>query len=263
MFLVLFIVLILGFHGRASKITGHGSTFADYGGEAHYKCKLEDPKDVLQVTWQRLYKDNSIENLATYSKRFGEQVNDPYKGKIAFTETSLQFSSITVRNVTWEDEGCYLCSFNAYPGGSKRHKTCLKVEGVSNVQTLVHKPHGGSENTAIFSCSVTGKPAPEIKWDYSAPVTVLEQSQTSAVGNEDLTITSYSNLTLQLSPNWEGKIDCVINSKKGERRESVVRYEKKKDDIEKERTASSTNIIIISTTTTALLFFASQLLFFG
>ncbi|KAK7893282.1 hypothetical protein WMY93_022434 [Mugilogobius chulae] len=159
-------ILFLAFKALDSQITGHGSTSADYGGEAHFKCKLDNSQDVLQVTWQRLYKDNPVENLATYSKRFGEQVNDPYKDKIQITEASLQSSSITVRNLTWADESCYVCSFNAYPSGSKGHQTCLKVQGVSNVKTQLYAYEPENEEV-IFSCSATGKPAPKIKWDYS------------------------------------------------------------------------------------------------
>lgn len=86
---------------------------------------------MLQVTWQRLFSDESIENLATYSKKFGQQVNEPYKGKVIFTEASLSSTSITLTNVTWGDESCYICSFNVYPDGSKRRQTCLTVEGKS------------------------------------------------------------------------------------------------------------------------------------
>lgn len=103
----------------------------------HSLVCLYHSADVLQVTWQRLYEDNSIENLATYSKRFGEQVNDPYQERIIFTEASLHSTSITVRNLTWADESCYVCSFNAYPEGSKRHQTCLKVQG--RITTLLFR----------------------------------------------------------------------------------------------------------------------------
>uniref|UniRef100_A0A4W5PCC1 Immunoglobulin V-set domain-containing protein n=1 Tax=Hucho hucho TaxID=62062 RepID=A0A4W5PCC1_9TELE len=84
-----------------------------------------DPTGVLQVTWQRLFKDDSVENLATYSKRFGAQIIDPHRGKVVFTEASLNSTSITVKNVTWADEACYICSFNVYPSGSIRKQTCL------------------------------------------------------------------------------------------------------------------------------------------
>uniref|UniRef100_A0A3Q3JQN0 Immunoglobulin V-set domain-containing protein n=1 Tax=Monopterus albus TaxID=43700 RepID=A0A3Q3JQN0_MONAL len=85
------------------------------------------PTGVLQVTWQRLFKDQSIENMATYSERFGQQINGPFLGKVIFTEASLNSTAITLKNVTWEDESCYICSFNVYPDGSKRKQACLTV----------------------------------------------------------------------------------------------------------------------------------------
>lgn len=209
-----------------SQIKGYGNTSADYGGEAFYNCKLDDPKDVLQVTWQRLYEDNSIENLATYSKRFGEQVNDPYQGKILFTEASLHSTSITVRNLTWADESCYVCSFNAYPGGSKRHQTCLKVQGVSEVKTHVYTPVAEPINKdikVIFSCTATGKPAPRIQWEHSHYAGDVEPSESSVLNNDDHTLTISRNITLQLPPDRDGHVDCVINpGKRGEKRENII-----------------------------------------
>lgn len=84
---------------------------------------------VLQVTWQRGLKPESLENLATYSNRFGKQVNEPFNEKVSFRESSLNTSSIILKNITWEDENCYVCSFNAYPDGSKRKQMCLTVTG--------------------------------------------------------------------------------------------------------------------------------------
>ncbi|XP_033837698.2 uncharacterized protein LOC117384516 [Periophthalmus magnuspinnatus] len=226
MWFSLLITMYLAFKASASQIIGHGNTSADYGGEAHYTCKLDDLKDVLQVTWQRLYADNSIENLATYSKRFGEQVNNPYKGKILFTQASLRSSSITVANLTWADESCYVCLFNAYPSGSKLHQTCLKVQGVSDVKTQVHELSGESENKdshVVFSCSATGKPAPKIQWEYSQDVTVVAKSQTLVLTNDDQSLTSSRNLTLQLYPDWSGDVHCLINpGTRGERKQSIT-----------------------------------------
>lgn len=84
---------------------------------------------MAQVTWQKLFKNNAVQNLATYSKRFGEQVNVPFREKISFKKATLNLSSITLKNVTWEDEGCYICSFNVFPDGSKRKQACLEVQG--------------------------------------------------------------------------------------------------------------------------------------
>lgn len=84
---------------------------------------------MAQVTWQKLSKNNAVQNLASYSERFGEQVNGPFQGKISFGKATLSLSSITLKNVTWEDEGCYICSFNVFPDGSKRKQACLEVQG--------------------------------------------------------------------------------------------------------------------------------------
>ncbi|XP_070787058.1 OX-2 membrane glycoprotein-like [Enoplosus armatus] len=208
-----------------SRVSGYGNTTADYGGDAHYSCAVADATGVLQVTWQRLFKDESIENLATYSKRFGLQVNEPYRGKVIFTEASLSSSSITLTNVTWEDESCYICSFNVYPGGSKRKQTCLTVQGISEVKTDVQattRAHEEENVEVVFGCSATGKPAPTIKWTSSHDATRLEPPKTITATNSDHTFTSSSNITLQVPPGWNGHMDCLLNNGvAGQRQERI------------------------------------------
>uniref|UniRef100_A0A8C6UEQ1 Ig-like domain-containing protein n=1 Tax=Neogobius melanostomus TaxID=47308 RepID=A0A8C6UEQ1_9GOBI len=153
--------------------------------------------------------------MATYNKRFGEQVNNPYVGKIVFTEASLRSTSITVKNLTWTDESCYVCSFNAYPQGSKRHQTCLKVNNTFLFSL-------GKNMKVIFSCTATGKPAPKIQWEYHH-ASVVEQSETPVLTNDDHTLTSSRNITLQASLDWDGHVDCVINpGTRGEKRETII-----------------------------------------
>ncbi|GAA6227617.1 OX-2 membrane glycoprotein-like [Lates japonicus] len=209
------------FKAAASQISGYGNETADYGGDAHYGCAVANPTGVLQVTWQRLFKDESIENLATYSKRFGHQVNDPYRGKVIFTEASLSSTSITLRNVSWQDESCYICSFNVYPDGSKRRQTCLRVQGISAVDTRsVRREEGARE--VVFSCSATGKPAPTIEWDIPPDAKRLDQTQTTTVSNSDETFTSSQNITLQIPTGWDGHVDCLLNNgMRGQRRETI------------------------------------------
>ncbi|KAG8004564.1 OX-2 membrane glycoprotein, partial [Nibea albiflora] len=193
-------------------ITGYGNTTAAYGRDAHYRCTVANPAGVLQVTWQRLFKDESIENLATYSKRFGAQVNEPYKEKVIFEEATLSSTSIILKNVTWEDDSCYICSFNVYPDGSKRKQTCLTVQGISEVNTGVHAPSSQDDiKEVVFSCSATGKPAPTIHWSYPPDTSSLDQTQTTTITNSDHTFTSSSNITLQVPQGWSGHVDCHLN----------------------------------------------------
>uniref|UniRef100_A0A7N6F953 Ig-like domain-containing protein n=1 Tax=Anabas testudineus TaxID=64144 RepID=A0A7N6F953_ANATE len=202
------------FVAAAAHISAYGNTTAAFGGDAHYRCVMDKPEGVQQVTWQRLFGDSSIENLATYSKRFGIQINSPYHGKVTLTEPSLSSTSITLKNVTWKDESCYICSFNVYPNGSTRKQTCITVQGISEVYTQSSTTIKGDEKKdrdVVFSCSATGKPAPTIEWDFSTTATKLSQTQTTTVKNSDHTFTSSCNITLKIPPRWTGHVDCVLN----------------------------------------------------
>ncbi|XP_030011765.1 OX-2 membrane glycoprotein-like [Sphaeramia orbicularis] len=225
MWLTVIFTLLL-FKASAARISGGGSETAVYGGEANYRCTLDNPTGVLQVTWQRLFKgDDSIENMATYSNRFGQQVNEPYKGKVVFTEASLSSTSITVKNLTWADESCYICSFNAYPEGSKSWPTCLTVQGISEVKTQAREEDPG----VVFSCSATGKPAPTIDWDISAGAVTINQSETSVLKNSDRTLTSSRNITLRLPPEWNGHVDCVLNQDQRGRQQQRIPFTQTKE----------------------------------
>ncbi|XP_034720950.1 uncharacterized protein LOC117939605 [Etheostoma cragini] len=221
-----------------SQITGYGNTTADYGSDARYRCAVANHSGVRQVTWQRLFKDESIENLATYSKRFGQQVNEPYTKKVIFTEASLSSTSITLANVTWGDESCYICSFNVYPDGSQRKQTCLTVQGISVFKTEVQGPSREEDKEylkVVFRCSATGKPAPTIHWDFSPSATPADQPQTTSVRNSDQTFTSSSNITLQVPPNWKGNVYCLLNTGlTGQRRERIPFSLPKKKEEEEE-----------------------------
>uniref|UniRef100_A0A8C6UHP4 Ig-like domain-containing protein n=1 Tax=Neogobius melanostomus TaxID=47308 RepID=A0A8C6UHP4_9GOBI len=196
-------------HQTCLKVRGKRMTHNCYA-TVSLGVSLYDSADVLQVTWQ-----------PTYNQRFGEQVNNPYVGKIVFTEASLRSTSITVKNLTWTDESCYVCSFNAYPQGSKRHQTCLKVRVKTQVYAPIDDPK--EENMkVIFSCTATGKPAPKIQWEYHH-ASVVEQSETPVLTNDDHTLTSSRNITLQASLDWDGHVDCVINpGTRGEKRETII-----------------------------------------
>uniref|UniRef100_A0A3Q2PI37 OX-2 membrane glycoprotein-like n=1 Tax=Fundulus heteroclitus TaxID=8078 RepID=A0A3Q2PI37_FUNHE len=190
-----------------------------FGEEARFTCTLADPTGVLQVTWQRGLKPELLENLATYSKRFGEQINSPFAKKVSFNESSLSSSSIVLKNVTWEDENCYVCSFNAYPEGSKRKQICLKVEGI--VSTLVSTSNSTTKSgQKVLSCSATGKPAPTVDWDIPPNITRVLQP-TAEVSHSNGTFTSSSSITVD--KDWTGRVNCVLNKgKNGERREELI-----------------------------------------
>ena len=74
----------------------------------------------------------------------------------------------------------------------------------------------------VFSCSATGKPAPSIQWVVSLPATSSEETKTMTATNSDHTFTSSSNITLKVSADWKGDVDCLVNSgKRGQRLQRI------------------------------------------
>uniref|UniRef100_A0AAR2LI82 Immunoglobulin V-set domain-containing protein n=1 Tax=Pygocentrus nattereri TaxID=42514 RepID=A0AAR2LI82_PYGNA len=67
--------------------------------------------------------------MVTFSENFKQQVADAYLDKVEVTEATLSSSTIVMKNITFADEGCYICTFNVYPSGTERRKTCLTVQG--------------------------------------------------------------------------------------------------------------------------------------
>lgn len=93
------------------------------------------------------------------------------------------------------------------------------------MKTDVHVSSRGQEDEdwrVVFSCSATGKPAPTIQWIVSSPATSSEEAQTITIKNSDNTFTSSRNITLKVSADWSGHVDCLVNEgKRGERKERI------------------------------------------
>ncbi|KAJ8358452.1 hypothetical protein AAFF_G00438720 [Aldrovandia affinis] len=110
-------VLIVG-------ITTFGSFLTTRGHDATLSCEFTDHKKVLQVTWQKIT-SNSTVNVATYSERFGAKIMDPFRKHVQLRE-GLQKSSLLIRGVRRDHEACYRCLFNTYPDGAISSTACLK-----------------------------------------------------------------------------------------------------------------------------------------
>ncbi|XP_047432036.1 OX-2 membrane glycoprotein-like [Mugil cephalus] len=249
--MLLLLITVCLLKGVASQIIGGGNATAVYGGNAHYSCSLANPTGVLQVTWQRLFHDESVENIATYSKRFGQRVNEPFREKVNFTEASLSSTSITLNNVKWEDESCYICSFNVYPDGSKRKQTCLTVKGISKVNTSHTDPVELENNYQMvkFNCEATGKPAPTIQWNVTGGPGVTDQQEAPVAKerNSDGTFTSSGSVSLRVPAGWKGQVDCLLNSgMESQRRETVPFQRHGPEDEGQGPSKSGTAVVIIS-----------------
>lgn len=225
-----------------SDLIADGDNTAEFGSNATYSCTLTDPTGVLQVTWQRLHKDQSVETLATYSKRFGRQINEHYREKVFLNDESLTSTAITVVNVTWEDEACYVRSFNIYPSGSQRKQICVSVQGIASVEVKVQlntSTESEQGSKALVSCSANGKPAPVIQWIHPKANPVSEPEQTQSL-NSDQTVTTTSVISLRSAEHSGDYVECVVNTGRiGHRKKRVLLPAFRTDEKTVEQDASS------------------------
>ncbi|XP_016106152.1 OX-2 membrane glycoprotein [Sinocyclocheilus grahami] len=194
-----------------SDIVAQGDTAVEFGQDASFSCALSDASGVKQVTWQRVRDTEPVQTLATYSDLFKVHMDDQYVGKVNFTASSVDSTSIEIKNTTFEDEACYICSFKVYPLQPKRQTLCLTVKGISEITASVN-PAPSSDPDVVVSCSATGKPAPTILWKSAEKELNNFRSSNFTTLNKDSSTTITSNLTLPLSQ-FHGKyVECVAQS---------------------------------------------------
>ncbi|KAF3857256.1 hypothetical protein F7725_009115 [Dissostichus mawsoni] len=127
--------------GLSALVETQHTVMAAVGEESCLQCQLMQSKNVLQVTWQKILPIGE-DNIATYTRKFGQTVNAGFKGRVEFKTAGLQNCSINIMNVTDRDEGCYRCLFNTLP--EELHGPFLHVLD------------------SVVSCSATGRPAPTV-----------------------------------------------------------------------------------------------------
>ncbi|XP_038130420.1 OX-2 membrane glycoprotein-like [Cyprinodon tularosa] len=172
----------------AAVIQTQQTVLAAEGEDAPLSCQLLETKEVHQVTWQKVFGNKKI-NICSYSEYFGQTVNPGFEEKVQFTEAGLQKSSIVFRNVTEQDEGCYLCLFNTFPDGALTGTTCLKVYELHEPILDMRRSNVSAES--VVSCSATGRPAPTVT------LTVLQQNL--SFSHYDSSSVTHSNGTVTVT----------------------------------------------------------------
>ncbi|KAL4656581.1 hypothetical protein GN956_G3753 [Arapaima gigas] len=230
--LVLFVCCWQLYEALTTKIETQGSTEADFGEKVTFSCRLSESRGVRQVTWLRLRSSGSVDSLASYSPHHGAAVSEQFLGRVLLTEVTLHSTSITLQNVTLEDEGCYICTFNIYPGGSTRKQTCLTVWGITEVtrKRLLDGPAVDAGSEVLLTSS-----APLVRWGASEDSRAVVTETESNTTNHDGIATASSSLTPNLFESPRARADCVVGG--AGTRETVVR----RICLEEDRLASSTD----------------------
>ncbi|NXK51498.1 OX2G protein, partial [Chauna torquata] len=191
---------------------------AKVGDTVTLSCALTEPKEVLQVTWQK-DSEKPHNNIATYSTIKGLKIHEPYQDRMNFTSLVLNDTSITFWGVRMDDTGCYTCLFNVFPLGSFSGHTCLNVFGLN---ASVH--YNTSEGHLIAICNAVGLPEPTISWNTMFNYTPTQEkvrhtngvvSITSKLEIYDSRSISKQDLTCRVS-NKNEEMELPIKMKKEE-----------------------------------------------
>ncbi|XP_045554152.1 nectin-1-like isoform X1 [Salmo salar] len=192
---------------------------ATLGEDAHFSCRLMKPKNVLQVTWQKVT-PGATENVATYNKRFGPVVNPPFQRKVEFEDEGLQNYSIVIRGVSRGDESCYKCLFNAYPEGAISGRTCLQINELYGPSLLITQTNNSH---TTLSCSATGRPAPTVTRDHIENISLDKSTMADVThSNETVTVTITAMVAASSLPDKDTRVRCVASSRGAVKEVSMV-----------------------------------------
>ncbi|XP_009991633.1 PREDICTED: OX-2 membrane glycoprotein-like [Chaetura pelagica] len=145
--------------GKANVVPRAEHRSVKVGANVTLSCVLTEPKDVVQVTWQK-DTETSQNNIATYSNSGVLRIHEPYQDRMNFTSLVLNETNITFWDTRMDDSGCYTCLFNTFPLGSFSGRTCLSVFGLNaSVHYNISKGH------MIAICNAVGIPEPTVTWN--------------------------------------------------------------------------------------------------
>ncbi|XP_030013327.1 OX-2 membrane glycoprotein-like [Sphaeramia orbicularis] len=198
------VCLLLWFGAFIKGVNAEVQTIAvKVGGEAFLNCHLMKSEDVVQVTWQKISPEI---NLATNSKYFSPRVNPEFRHKVEFKDAGLQNSTIIIKNVNQQDEGCYNCLFNIQHQGAIICKTCLQIYELN--EPVLHVSKSSSTAEFIVSCSATGRPAPTVT--LSVQGQNFSHTSTVRVPNTNGTVTVNTTAVLSGLHRTSTRVRCSV-----------------------------------------------------
>ncbi|XP_072254456.1 nectin-4-like isoform X2 [Pyxicephalus adspersus] len=115
---------LLALVASGSQVKCGNSSLAVLGEDVTLTCEFQGDRDVPQVSWQKK-KGKVIEDMATYSKKYGTNISKPFEGHVSITNPSSRSSSIKISKLEKDDEACYVCLFHTFPNGIITGEVCL------------------------------------------------------------------------------------------------------------------------------------------
>ncbi|XP_040418208.1 CD226 antigen-like [Cygnus olor] len=236
------------FLGVKEAVKSESFIAAALGGEANIYCNFSLSLDVLQVTWQKR-NGSTFQNIATYSKTYGLRLIGSFQKKARFTRAALKASAITIQNLTFEDESCYRCIFNAFPDGSYSKDICLNIQTISEL-TVEFESHLATKDLLTAVCSATGKPAPNITWLIDEDL--YEPPKIHYIQNPNGTVTVANRCTFSAS--HLHNLSCLLDHPQGRKVKTFPGKRGKRKSI-------AIVVTFIGVISTVLIFFIIRLIY--
>uniref|UniRef100_UPI0037E83E73 OX-2 membrane glycoprotein-like n=1 Tax=Semicossyphus pulcher TaxID=241346 RepID=UPI0037E83E73 len=193
--------------GLTALIQTQRIVMAALGEEAQFSCRLMQTRDVHHVTWQKFSSDGE-KTFATDDKFFGQRVDPYFSGRVEFKDGGLQNTSIVIREVTEQDEGCYRCLFNTYPYVVLNGTTCLKLYELYGPVLRVRDSNSSEE--AVVSCSATGRPAPTVTFMVTQQDFYVLHNSSVIVTNTNGTVTVTRTAVLSRLHDNSAQVECAV-----------------------------------------------------
>ncbi|XP_035006196.2 poliovirus receptor-like [Hippoglossus stenolepis] len=175
------------------------------GEDALLSCQILQSENVVHVTWQKQTLDG---RKILFNNIFGSTVISDFRGKVEVIGRGLHNSSIVIKNVTEEDEGCYLCLFITNPAGALTGRTCIRVYELH--EPVLHVRESKTTDEFVVSCSATGRPAPTVTLNITQQDFDFSQNKTVSVINTDGTFTVTATAVLAGFHDAGTRVGCAV-----------------------------------------------------
>ncbi|XP_049332161.1 PVR cell adhesion molecule related 2 like isoform X1 [Astyanax mexicanus] len=182
------------------------------------RCQFANPGStkLTQVSWIFEATEGQRENIAVFHPVYGESFpTSAFRGRVQFTQPSLEYPSIRINNVKMSDAGRYTCEYATYPSGNEQGTTTLIMLAKPKNSAAAVTVQAGSAKVVVARCeALQGKPAATITWLAGGGGEYNSTSQMESDG----TVTVKSEYRMAPASADNGRdISCVITQRTQDR----------------------------------------------
>ncbi|XP_076158094.1 PVR cell adhesion molecule related 2 like isoform X1 [Alosa pseudoharengus] len=177
------------------------------------RCMFVTPGNtkLTQVSWIKEAKEGTERiNVAVFHPQYGESFPNPdFRGRVKFTQASLDNPSIEMSNLRMADEGKYTCEYATYPSGNEQGTTNLLMLAKPKNSAQHLTVTEGKAAVVVARCEAAeGKPAAVITWESDV---AGGKDNTTQVPQADGTVTVKSEYWLTPTPSHNNRdVKCVV-----------------------------------------------------